>query len=346
MYHILLLLLLSCFNCFSETWVHPNGKQTTYLFAPGIHATERQIAKYCNSYDASTGQRVYVGKHINVIGSNATAINFPEINLDSTNSFSFGAHIACPHYMFNQLYTGIAQIRRLLEDSYENTFIQKASSTECVKNPSINRKALSLAQEADIDCLSQTYDAQAKHDNAMVLYGASRGAATIFNFMATEYLKKEIKTVKAVILEGCFDQTVSILKSKLGSYASSSYAQYAAQKLFSCIYPNHNLDGIQPIKVVEQFPHDVPLLLITSKIDKIVPAVCTWNLYHELKKAGHPHLYILELKHSRHPHYMNDNEYDALFYESVVHAFYKKYGLPYNPEKIMLGDAILAQCQP
>ena len=74
---ISLVLVLRADNALQFQWVHPAGKATSYLFAPGIHVTERQIAKYCTSYTASTGQTVFAENNFIVLQPPYTAVHFP-----------------------------------------------------------------------------------------------------------------------------------------------------------------------------------------------------------------------------------------------------------------------------
>lgn len=331
------------------SWINPD-KEAVYLFAPGIHAAERHVAQYCQAYRASTGQLVYADNDFTVLGTSVQPVIFPEIIEHATEVEPFKpAHLFSWQKLLGHLYHSISVKRLKTNERTNKLTVEKNENNEKdASKHAVRLSALNLAQEADIQTLSHSYDQliEAQPEQDIVLYGVSRGAATAFNFMATEYVNKEIKNIKAVVLEGCFDSVKNILKNKFKFIGKYPLLQTWTEKIFGSIYTGHNLEGIAPIKLVEQFPHEIPILFITSKIDTVVPHQCTWNLYRALKNAGHPQVYLLELKHSSHPHYMIENEYDRDYYQAAVHAFYKKFDLPYDPEKIPLGEVVLAQCQP
>ena len=90
--------------------------------------------------------------------------------------------------------------------------------------------------------------------------------------------------------------------------------------------------------------YNVPVLFITSKKDTRVPAHSTKNLCTALCNAGYQDIYLLELENSHHSGYMKDPQ-DAAKYQSVVHAFYKKYGLSHNIEYAQQGITLLEDCK-
>lgn len=75
-------------------------------------------------------------------------------------------------------------------------------------------------------------------------------------------------------------------------------------KLFCTIYPGYDPHGLAPLDCVKNFPHDIPVLLITSKKDTFVSAENVWNVYNALKKAGRPDVYLLQLENSTYPRYL------------------------------------------
>jgi hypothetical protein len=337
------------FSLYPASWINP-GKEAVYLFAPGIHAAERHVAQYCQAYRASTGQLVCADNDFTVLGTSVQPVIFPEIIEHATEVEPFKpAHLFSWQKLLGHLYHSISVKRLKTNERTNKLTVEKNENNEKdASKHAVRLSALNLAQEEDIETLSATYNELLAFQPGkyIVLYGVSRGAATAFNFLATEYIKKEIKHIKAVVLEGCFDSVKNILHNKFKFAQNYPKLQQVIQKIFGSIYTGHDLEGIAPIKLVEQFPHDIPVLFITSKIDTVVPHQCTWNLYRALKKTGHPNAFLLELKHSSHPHYMIENEYDRDYYQAAVHAFYKKFGLPYDPDKIPLGEVVLAQCQP
>ncbi|MEX0940705.1 MAG: hypothetical protein WDZ41_05065 [Candidatus Babeliales bacterium] len=310
-------------------WVQPESKPTSYLFAPGIHSSEKQVSKYCFEYYSSTNQIIYTDNDFEVIGSAVTAINFPEIIINAPTNFEKSKQF------IGKIYNHIAQWRNAKNDAHNNVIALDTPETvtDILKAP-IDYTGINFGQEKDIQALSAAYDQHISiyPDTDIVLYGVSRGAATSFNFLATEYHNKKIKNIKAVILEGCFDSIENILKQKFPILFKFAQITDNFKKIFSWIYPNHQLNGIVPINLINTFPTDIPVLFITSKKDTVVPAVCTWNVYNTLKNNGFTNIFIHELQHSSHPGYTIDNESDICEYQTIVHAFYKQHNLNYNSE--------------
>ena len=61
----------------------------------------------------------------------------------------------------------------------------------------------------------------------------------------------------------------------------------------------HN--GILPIDLINHMPKDVPVLLITSHNDSIVPYECTMNIYNGLRTTGHTKVHILHVVRQGNP---------------------------------------------
>jgi len=88
----------------------------------------------------------------------------------------------------------------------------------------------------------------------------------------------------------------------------------------------------------------MPILIICSETDHLVPAESSINVYKKLIESGHKHTYIFITDQGRHAAILSGP--DGEKYEWVVNAFYKKYNLPYSAESAALGESLLALCQP
>lgn len=196
----------------------------------------------------------------------------------------------------------------------------------------------SLGQENEIQALANAY-AHIKHNN-VVSMGYSRGAATLLNWLAS----RNPTNVVAAIAESPYDSITSALdffchNAGVGWIPLSIL--YSSPNLF---FGKFDYKGIFPIKVIQHINQNIPLLLVASLEDALVPAYSTANLYTRLLQYGHPHVYFLLLDKGAHG-YLLENA-DAHIYLNAVHAFYKKYDLPHNKAFAAHGEAILAQCQP
>jgi hypothetical protein len=348
----LLLLCSPLLMSASDAWVNPTpATPTSYVYAPGVLVSEMLMSRYCPHFIASTGETVTCTKGINVIRMPATSANLAEITLKQVNKRelrkkkkllraqrtkkqSFISFLLTPFrmiwetasYCANYLF-GI-RIQKAPTKQLESLHMYWADPTK-----------VNLAQEKDLHLFKETYDkhcAALQHAGAhnVVLYGTSRGSATVFNFGAL-YNPKE---VRAIICEGLFDSIDHVYQE------TPSRRVKAMIKLLPKITEfDHN--GILPIKLIESMPKEIPILLITSYKDDVVPAACTINIYNQLRNAGHNKVHLLVLKNASHVGYPHCKE--SPLYQQVVHAFYKHYNLPHIAEYAQSGyDYFLTETQP
>ena len=111
-----------------------------------------------------------------------------------------------------------------------------------------------------------------------------------------------------------------------------------------CIRDRYRSDGPSPLQSVEDFPENIPVVFITSKIDKVVPCSNTENIARALAEKKKNDVYLLKLERSSHPNYMFDNLKDRDCYETFIHALYKKYNLKHDPELARKGEHLIESC--
>lgn len=149
-----------------------------------------------------------------------------------------------------------------------------------------------LAQDADINALKDWYDASVRENHKVILYGLSRGAATVLNFLAIH----KPKNVACAVLESPFDDLETIVQDQLKSFGIG-YIPGLGTLASACITPivtlyprllNHTVFGVYPKDVVHEIPHDIPLMFISSKQDSLIPQSSTQNIVDIIKKSGHP----------------------------------------------------------
>jgi hypothetical protein len=321
--------------------VAPESKKASYLYAPGLMGSELIMGRFCPSFTSSiTGERISwrVGGH--VIGQPHSAVTFPEIDLKKPTGFTLNPIRAFMNSIRRDMYP---LTERFMHERYGITVIDNPQSPNTVVNYNFNLGAGNIAQEKDIKALQATY---AKHiqkypDTDVILYGDSRGATTIFNFIALENPTQ----VKAAVLEAPFDSMPHVIKHCI--YSDKDHAaEKRLTETLSLMMRSYKKSAPSPRDYAELIRDDIPLLFITSLKDWIVPPQCTMYLYNRLKERGLKDVHILVLEHPTHPGYMLDHEGDKNIYESVVHAFYKHYNLPHNAAKAAAGKDYFARTQP
>lgn len=182
-----------------------------------------------------------------------------------------------------------------------------------------------------------TLDASEDKNKDIILVGISRGATSILNFMGLHRPTR----VKAVIVESPFDSTRTIAKNMLKRCSLDAVPgmQTIAHGIISGIFWRHSINGAQAINSVEAIDKNLPILLVCSQQDTIVPAESTIALYKKLKATGHQNVHLFVAQHGRHGRILHGP--DGTAYQYAVHAFYKKYGLSYDPKLAAQGKDLL-----
>jgi len=303
---------------------------TSFVHVPELFSTEAQMGKYCSQIVTSSGQFVSCPNGIEILKNPISTCEFPELKVDSKIS-SFLNYV-------NPLSWASGSLKQLLcmISIYQNS--QLALQSNSGFNPNldanltllkkcINSSKLNFGQNADMQIFANLYERHIinitkdypKLSNEVVLFGVSRGAATILNFISENNLSE----VKAIVCESCFDSIPSLLSYRF------PFLQKIALRFIET-FTMFKKDGPSPIVSVNKIP-EIPILLITSLKDEIVPFQCVVNLYIALKNSGHKNTYLLILKNSTHLNYMLDDPEDKKNYEQTVHTFYKKFKLSYIP---------------
>ena len=129
--------------------------------------------------------------------------------------------------------------------------------------------------------------------------------------------------IRLVTLEGCGDNLSNLVDNRF--WYIPTLGIDLRQKLYRLItttFTHHKPDGISPLDVVNEFPHDIPVAFISSKIDTEVPFKNTENIVAALKKSGHPNIHFLVLNNSSHNGYMMDDSVDREKYLLFMKALY------------------------
>ncbi len=307
------------------------------VFYPGMFNTQAQAAKLVGpeGFDHHhTGEKIRALRAINTIINLLTYHEIEEVELLDVESSKLW-YLLRPMALFwlvarraSHWYNGIS-----MEPLEGHSGTGRSIWTHAIK-----LRLMSLGQERDVaEHHTRVSLCRADHPDAhMVIYGVSRGALTSFIAHATH----QYEGVRALVLEGCPDSIPNVVQESLGSLV-----HYLYQKAIRFIC-EHDPNGISALACVEQFPHDVPVLFVTSEKDTVVPASCTQRLARALADTGHPHVYCLVLKNSSHEGYAYDDPDDARNYQSVAHAFYKKHGISgYQELWAEEGAELLRACQ-
>ncbi|MDR3646993.1 MAG: prolyl oligopeptidase family serine peptidase [Candidatus Babeliales bacterium] len=326
----------------AKTWVDNSPKNTivSYLYAPGTFSCECRMSIYMPKFVSSTCEEITCSEGIEVLKYPASACNFSEVLL---KRFSFIPHK--PVKSIKKLFKKcVYKISGYCNEGHRikiQPFCEGKSTSLSSQLTDISK--INFGQDLDIAIFKQNYqkhllglnDNYQDYNKQIVLYGFSRGAATVFSFMSLH----KPKEVCALICEGMFDSIPNILKHRFPN-------TYKVMLNFLEKFTHFKTEAISPISAIKDISLDLPILLITSYADYIVSHECVLNLYKSLRELGHAKVHILILQKPGHLKYVFHNQDDKDMYEQTVHAFYKKYNLPYIEDLAIKGEQYFAHTQP
>lgn len=204
-------------------------------------------------------------------------------------------------------------------------------------NGDVDNDKVSLGQHFELDALHQ----HVPQDKDFVGFGLSMGAATWLNYAGTHSMQHS----KGLILEAPFDRAETVAQHQtsqmnLGFLNSIGLGTFVMNWF---VFKKYNPSGITPIKAAKNIRRDLPMLIVHSREDELIPVKCSRNICEQLKKNGHQELYYLELEHGKHANYMVGN--DAKKYQIVTHAFLKKFNALHDEQLAAAGEAVLERCK-
>jgi alpha-beta hydrolase superfamily lysophospholipase len=209
--------------------------------------------------------------------------------------------------------------------------------------PHINPTKTSFAQNNEILHLKLAVEKTIQHaqkkepgNHAIILVGISRGASAILNLMALD----DLPTVKALVLESPFDSVASIIDNKRKQLHLEWLSHDMGELIMETIFRQYKRDGIQPIHLISGIRKDLPILIICSKEDQLVPCQSSIKLYKKLKESGHNDVHLFIANYGKHSKILMGQDGDT--YQKVVQAFYAKYGFPHDTELALKGMKYLS----
>jgi len=304
---------------------------TSYIYAPGLFGSPVVIGRYCSVFRASTGEVVYGTRGGDIFGdgTRVTPVVFGEIDVQRPRGW-FRRAIAP------------SIIRSIFLSRFGITVRENEESDTTIFNYIFDVRFANIAQKEDIEALKENYAIHvARYPNTnIVLFGDSRGAATVFNFIAMYHPT----AVRCMILEGIFDTIPHLLSHCFYCSWKGDFIENVLHTMLIGCAQKYCAHGPFPGQYVDQIPGDIPILLVTSLMDEVVPYQSTMRLYQLLKAQGHTRVHLLVLQKSHHDSYMVGIERDV--YQSCVHAFYKEVGVAYDPVWATRGEDIFAKTSP
>ena len=185
----------------------------------------------------------------------------------------------------------------------------------------VNHAESSLAQQSEMECLQNVIEHAALQNQEIILYGLSRGASTIVNLLA-HYSNPHIK---AVILESPFDSMQTVTRNIIQRIGGekipgiTTIADYAVETIFR----KYRTTGIQPIDSITAINKQLPILIICSKEDQLVPYKSSLALYKALINNGHTKTRILITEQGKHSKIIMSRDGDQV--KKTIKQWYDHY---------------------
>jgi hypothetical protein len=207
----------------------------------------------------------------------------------------------------------------------------------------VNYYETSFGQENEIARLYNAYQKTLeKHQGSdIILWGLSRGASNLCIFAGVY----QLENVKAIVLESPYytmgEVIASIMKKKnLDRWLPLSYGETVAEFIFK----KYTRYGYSPANCIENISKNIPIFIVCSEEDHLVPCSSSINVYKKLVETGNKDVYLFVTKHGKHAAILQGPEGEN--YQYVLNAFYKKYNLPYVASDAEKGEPLLKLCQP
>jgi pimeloyl-ACP methyl ester carboxylesterase len=331
----------------SPQWTS-NADHTAYLFYQGILDSQTQASRYIGPHPLHTSTH----ETTHSVHPGITAFPrerlwvYPELD-DIDRKPKWG------------IISDLMQRQRGIRLTHPSKHLQEYQTLYPQDQPgSVHRYGLkinqtSFGQARDILNHKKRYDAlmdpltrKGETPQHIVLYGTSRGAATTYAALAT--YKESYQHVKLCVLEA----PPATMSAPLKAYFGRHFGKLLYRKSLASLFfgnSHQTLKEKQAIAYVDQFPAHIPLLIITSTNDAVVPHKSSLNLalrtaekrIRRMKKnpeSAHEiaPVYLLQLDKSGHHVAIGDKQ-TRLRYQAALHAIYKKHGLPYIPEYALAG---------
>ena len=360
-----------------DAWVLGSDNTPVFtVFFQGGSVSQRQLAQYTGTwgFTATTGERFTVPMAMEAIRFPFVGVEAPEVVLSQVHTDpGYDSPSLCFHPLLWSgtfcadfthelcglraapfgccLPPGLAKQTTALSKDISPPSLSIVRPPLTAQRHMIRMDRINLGQHRDVDAHYQKWqalqrfakqldDGQKQADKEVaskfacpcILYGVSRGAAATLNALA----HKRYANVRLVILEGCYTSATAVIRRRCG-------------RLFSPIVEfglsmatDYKPGQMLPIESCSKISRDIPIGIVTSRGDKLVPPVEAMRLAAELRSAGHDKVHVLTLRRSRHGRYIgNDYPLDGQAYLLWLHALYQRYDLPHCPEYAQYGQDLL-----
>lgn len=205
-----------------------------------------------------------------------------------------------------------------------------------------NFRQTSLGQKDEIELLHSQIKSLCANDNQILLFGWSRGASVIINTLAT-MSEEEAQHITGIILQSPFDQMSTVTQAKLNQFRLGrirNLKKIINLHLLPYCFKKYSPFAITPLqatKLLGSYHKQIPIFVVCSKEDTLVPAHSTISLFDALQEAGcHTKLITFAKGNHKDLHIINQKKYTALIYQ-----WHQTYVVPFIMGKIgLISDSL------
>jgi hypothetical protein len=188
-----------------------------------------------------------------------------------------------------------------------------------------NYDQTSFAQDNEIELLHAIYNTQAPKDKKLIFGGISRGGSIFFT--GTHLFTSE--NTAAAFTESPYASIADVINFKRRQFRIESIiSEDQGQALMEFLFGKYKRVGVRPIDCVQYVDKNIPLLIIASRSDMLVPWESSFLLYQELRAVGHKKAHFLLLEEGEHGFLLSGP--NGKHYQQVVHAFFRYYNVPHD----------------
>jgi hypothetical protein len=336
----------------AHVWIMNPDEETFYLVYQGLGNSQTQFVKCTGHHPikTSTSEVVQATRQgIYTIPEDRIWV-YPELDeVIRDGQWGIKSRIK------QRLVRGIKVLKPKAYEKDEVDALYPVDQTGSVDCYAVDKRQVSLGQATDIKAHHKKYKALTNpalnkaynptKKNHVVLYGLSRGGSAIFSACAVHH--SEYTDVKLCILEAPPATISSAVKFKLGASLGKFLYQNMGKLILGA--QHETTRAHQAIASIDTFPKHVPLVVISSKQDELVPHKSSLNLALgvaarrqqaiEVGETNVASVYVIQLDNSKHNRYTEGAE--RARYQHAVHAIYRKHGLPYIEAYANAGESEL-----
>lgn len=206
-----------------------------------------------------------------------------------------------------------------------------------LNNGKVDDNKTCFAQEQELKVLKENFEEQKAQGHKVLLMGVSRGAMCVMstNFADTIGIFAESP--------GASLQDVIDNKCKQFGFGWVPFLGRFVHRWFirPLRFKNYDPTGNKPIEMAKNIPLNMPIFIVYTTNDNLVPASSSVKIAEELVRTGHTEVYLYESNFGYHAHILGSDKN----YDKVSNAFLKKCGAIDASYDCANGDELLKNCK-